>query len=165
MTQVNGASMGNCRNVLASIVLTAALFAPPGIGSAQEQVAPTRDVTRSKVIRTRRLSIPADSFKEEAVRFERARIDMNGSIAADGHNLSLYGVVLLRRDKICTAEEGARWACGQRAFMALRKLLAASIQLIVLPEETGMTRYMPRAPVVPVSSAVNVSAPAAGRSA
>ena len=123
MTQVNGASMGNCRNVLASIVLTAALFAPPGIGSAQEQVAPTRDVTRSKVIRTRRLSIPADFFKEEAVRFERARIDMNGSIAADGHNLSLYGVVLLRRDKICTAEEGARWACGQRAFMALRKLL------------------------------------------
>jgi hypothetical protein len=54
MTQVNGASMGNCRNVLASIVLTAALFAPPGIGSAQEQVAPTRDVMRSKVIRTRR---------------------------------------------------------------------------------------------------------------
>ena len=63
MTQVNGASMGNCRNVLASIVLTAALFAPPGIGSAQEQVAPTRDVTRSKVIRTRRLSIPADFFQ------------------------------------------------------------------------------------------------------
>ena len=48
---------------------------------------------------------------------------MNGSIVADGHNLSLYGVVLLRRDKICTAGEGARWACGQRAFLALRSLL------------------------------------------
>ena len=58
--------------------------------------------------RTYRLRTPADFFKQEAVRFERARIDMNGSIVADGHNLSLYGVVLLRRDKICTAAEGAR---------------------------------------------------------
>jgi len=48
--------------------------------------APARDVTRSKAIRTYRPRTPADFFKQEAVRFERARIDMNGSIVADGHN-------------------------------------------------------------------------------
>ena len=48
---------------------------------------------------------------------------MSGSICADGHNLVLYGAVLVRRNRICTSAEGARWACGQRAFMALRKLL------------------------------------------
>jgi endonuclease YncB( thermonuclease family) len=116
--------MSSCRNVLATILLAAALCTRPEMGAAQEQEqAPARDVTRSKAIRTHRPRIPADFFKEESVRFERARIDKNGSIAADGHNLSLYGVGLLRRDKICTAEEGARWACGQRAFMALRNLV------------------------------------------
>ena len=105
-------------------MLASALCAWPDIGCAQDQDrAPARDVTRSKAIRTYRPLTPADFFKQEAVRFERARIDMNGSIVADGHNLSLYGVVLLRRDKICTAAEGARWACGQRAFLALRSLL------------------------------------------
>lgn len=114
--------MSNSIRVLASLVLIAALCAGPEMGRAQEQ-APARDVTRSKAIRTYRPRIPADFFKQEAVRFERARIDVNGSIVADGHILSLYGVVLLRRDKICTATEGARWACGQRAFVALRNLL------------------------------------------
>jgi endonuclease YncB( thermonuclease family) len=116
--------MSNSRSVLAIIVLASALCAWPGMGCAQDQDrAPARDVARSKAIRTYRPRTPADFFKQEAVRFERARIDMNGSIVADGHNLSLYGVVLLRRDKICTAGEGARWACGQRAFLALRSLL------------------------------------------
>ena len=32
--------------------------------------------------------------------------------------------MLIRRDRICTSAEGARWTCGQRAYMALRALLA-----------------------------------------
>ena len=107
-----------------SIVLAAAILALPAMGFGQDQErAPAPDAGRSKAIRTYRLRIPADFLKQEAVRFERARIDPNGSIIADGHNLSLYGVILLRRDRICTSEEGARWACGQRAFLALRNLL------------------------------------------
>jgi endonuclease YncB( thermonuclease family) len=51
------------------------------------------------------------------------RIDPNGVINADGHNLNLYGVVLIRRNRICTSPEGARWACGQRAFVAMRNLV------------------------------------------
>jgi endonuclease YncB( thermonuclease family) len=120
--------MGNLRNVLASnairsIVLAAAIFAPPKMFGQDQEQAPAHDVSRPKAIRTQRLRIPADFLKQEAVRFERARIDPSGSIVADGHSLSLYGVVLLRRNRICNSEEGARWTCGLRAFLALRELL------------------------------------------
>jgi hypothetical protein len=72
-----------------------------------------------KVIRTHRPRIADDFFKQESVRFERARIDMSGSILAGGHNLNLNGTVLVRRDKVCMTAEGPWWACGQRAFIAL----------------------------------------------
>ena len=53
---------------------------------------------------------------------ERVRVEAGGTIRADGHNLELYGMELVRRNRIC-APEGARWACGQRAFIAMRGLL------------------------------------------
>jgi len=109
---------------LASIMLAATLCAESIPCASQDGERPSvRNVSPPKVIRTHRLRIADDFFKQEAVRFERARIDMSGSILADGHNLKLYGAVLVRRDKICTTAEGARWACGQRAFIALRNLL------------------------------------------
>ena len=109
----------------ASIVLAAVLGAPPSAPCAAqvEQRPLIRNVTPQSEIRTRRLRVPHEFFKEESVPFKRAQVDMSGSIRADGHNLELYGAVLLRRNKICTSAEGARWACGQRAFVALRKLL------------------------------------------
>jgi len=58
------------------------------------------------------------------VHFQKAYVHQDGSILADGQNLDLYGVMLIRRDRICTSVEGARWTCGQRAYMALRVLLA-----------------------------------------
>jgi endonuclease YncB( thermonuclease family) len=91
-------------------------------GSTQTIERPAvRNVTAPA--RTQRLKVGDEFFKQEAVRFERARIDSSGVIRADGHNLNLYGVVLIPRNKICASAEGARWACGQRAFMALRALL------------------------------------------
>jgi endonuclease YncB( thermonuclease family) len=33
------------------------------------------------------------------------------------------GVALIPRNKICNPTDGVRWACGQRAFVALRNLL------------------------------------------
>jgi hypothetical protein len=74
-------------------------------------------------VRTKRLHVFDDFFKQVAVRFERAQIDTNGVIRADGHNLELYGAVLVRRTRICSTAEGARWACGQHAFIAQRRLL------------------------------------------
>jgi len=92
---------------LASITLAAALCAGSIPCASQDGERPSvRNVSPPKVIRTHRPRIAADFFKQDAVRFERARIDMSGSILADGHNLNLYGVVLVRRDKICTAPEG-----------------------------------------------------------
>jgi hypothetical protein len=67
---------------------------------------------------------PVRLSQEGEVRFQKAYVHQNGSILADGQNLDLYGAMLIRRDRICTSAEGARWTCGQRAYMALRALLA-----------------------------------------
>jgi endonuclease YncB( thermonuclease family) len=61
-------------------------------------------------------------FEKDAVFFQRARVEAGGTIRADGHNLDLYGIELIPRNRIC-APEGGRWACGQRAFIAMRGLL------------------------------------------
>src|SRR5436190_9181810 len=102
-------------------MLAASLCGGAPSGVAQEEARPTaRDVPPRKVIRTQRLRVPADLFKQDPVSFKRARVDASGTIRADGHNLDLYGAVLIRRDRICASPEGARWTCGQRAFMATR---------------------------------------------
>ena len=103
--------------LLAAVTLAASLCAgapPPGV--AQEEGRPAaRDVPPRKVIRTQRLRVPADLFKQDPVSFKRARVDASGTIRADGHNLDLYDAVLIRRDRICASPEGARSTCGQRA--------------------------------------------------
>jgi endonuclease YncB( thermonuclease family) len=66
--------------------------------------------------------MPADLFERDAVFFKRARVEAGSTIRADGHNLDLYGMELVRRNRIC-APEGVRCACGQRAFIAMRGLL------------------------------------------
>jgi hypothetical protein len=80
---------------LASIMLAATLCAESIPCASQDGERPSvRNVSPPKVIRTHRPRIGDDFFKQDAVRFERARIDMSGSILADGHNLKLYGAVL-----------------------------------------------------------------------
>src|SRR5262245_15479623 len=107
----------------AVLALVAALSAAPAVpAAAQAEGRPAVDAPSRKVIRTKRLRMPADLFERDAVFFKRARLDPGGTIRADGHNLDLYGMELVRRNRIC-APEGARWACGQRAFIAMRGLL------------------------------------------
>jgi endonuclease YncB( thermonuclease family) len=107
------------RSVVASLVLAAALC-PLQVAPGAER--PERPHA-SDPIRTYRPRTPVEFFKQDAVQFERVRVDTNGVISADGHSLSLYAVVLVARNKICSPPDGGRWACGQRAFMALRNLL------------------------------------------
>jgi endonuclease YncB( thermonuclease family) len=107
------------RSVVAGLVLAAALC-PLQVAPGAER--PERQYTRDP-IRTYRPRTPAEFFNQDAVRFERVRIEMSGLIYADDHSLSLYGAVLIPRNKICNPPDGVRWACGQRAFMALRNLL------------------------------------------
>jgi hypothetical protein len=115
---------GLIRCPFASIALVAVLGAGWAVPCAAQAERPLiREITPPGVTRTQRLRIPNEFFKQDAVRFKRAHIDMSGSVRADGHNLDLYGAVLLRRNRICTSAEGARWTCGQHAFVALRNLL------------------------------------------
>src|SRR5262249_54889894 len=112
-------------NLVASILLAGALGT--GLTAAcfaeADRRAPAQNATPPNAVRTKRLHVPSDFFEQGPVRFERAQIDASGVIRADGHNLELYGVVLVRRTRICTTAEGARWACGQHAFIVLRTLL------------------------------------------
>ena len=67
----------------------------------------------------------AELFSQEGeVHFQKAYVHQDGSILADGYSLDLYGAMLIRRNRICASADGARWACGQRAYMSLRALLA-----------------------------------------
>jgi endonuclease YncB( thermonuclease family) len=106
--------------VLALVVVLGT--APAAPAAAQEEGRPSADAPSRKVIRTKRLRVPDALFEGDAVFFKRARVEAGGTIRADGHNLDLYGMELVRRNRIC-APEGARWACGQRAFIAIRGLL------------------------------------------
>jgi endonuclease YncB( thermonuclease family) len=111
------------KGVLAVLALVMALGTAPAVpAAAQEEGRPAADAPSRKVIRTKRLRVPDALFEGEAVFFKRARVEAGGTIRADGHNLDLYGMELVRRNRIC-APEGARWACGQRAFIAMRGLL------------------------------------------
>ena len=74
------------RSLVAGLVLAAALC-PLQVAPGAER--PERQYTRDP-IRTYRPRTPAEFFKQDAVRFERVRIDMNGLIYADGHSLSLW---------------------------------------------------------------------------
>jgi hypothetical protein len=99
-----------------------AIFAIP---SKDDGMPASRELSRSGPVRVfRKRESPVLFSQEGEVRFQKAYVDQNGSIRADGHNLDLYGAVLIRRDRICTSAEGARWTCGQRAYMTLRALLA-----------------------------------------
>ena len=91
MTAENRHSGGSYREAIASIVFAAALCAGPAGPCASQggERPPVPDVTRPKIIRTHRLRIPTEFFKQDTVRFERARIETSGSIFADGHKLSL----------------------------------------------------------------------------
>ena len=108
---------------LAALALVGALgMVPAATVAAQEERAPAAGAPSRKAIHTKRLRVPADLFARDAVFFKRAQVEAGGTIRADGHNLDLYGMELVRRNRIC-APEGARWACGQRAFIAMRGLL------------------------------------------
>ena len=108
---------------LAALALVGALGAAPAApAAAQEEGRTVADAPSRKVIRTKRMRVPADLFERDAVFFKRALVEAGGTIRADGRDLDLYGIQLVRRNRIC-APEGVRWACGQRAFIAMRGLL------------------------------------------
>jgi hypothetical protein len=90
---------------LAVLALVAALgTAPTAPAAAQEEGAPAVGAPSRKVIHTKRLRVPADLFERDAIFFKRARVEAGGTIRADGHNLDLYGMELIPRNRICAPE-------------------------------------------------------------
>jgi len=109
---------------LALLALAYIAFWPVEYSVAQDQPR-ARELSRSGPVRVfRKRESPVLFSQEGEVRFQKAYVHQDGSILADGHSLDLYGAMLIRRNRICASEEGARWTCGQRAYMALRALLA-----------------------------------------
>jgi len=129
---------------LAALALVGALgSAPAATVAAQEEKAPATGAPSRKVIQTKRLRVPADLFERDAVFFKRAQVEAGGTIRADGHNLDLYGMELVRRNRIC-APEGARWACGQRAFIVMRGLLEGKSIICSFLASTGSPKAVCR---------------------
>ena len=77
----------------AALALVEALGAGPAApAAAQEEGRTVADAPSRKVIRTKRMRVPADLFERDAVFFKRALVEAGGTIRADGHNLDLYGI-------------------------------------------------------------------------
>src|SRR6202022_2124338 len=118
---------------LALLALAYIAFWPVEYSVAQDQPR-ARELSRSGPVRVyRKRESPVLFSQEGEVRFQKAYVDQNGSIRADGHNLDLYGAVLIRRDRICTSAEGgsldlwtarvhgvARAAGGARHYLQLQ---------------------------------------------
>ena len=101
---------------LALLALAYIAFWPVEYSVAQDQPR-ARELSRSGPVRVfRKRESPVLFSQEGEVRFQKAYVDQNGSIRADGHNLDLYGAVLIRRDRICTSAEGARWTFSVPAY-------------------------------------------------
>src|SRR5262245_8042376 len=78
---------------LAALALVAALgITPAALAVTKEEGRPAANAPSRKVIRTKRLRVPADLFERDAVFFKRVRVEAVGTIRADGHNLDLYGL-------------------------------------------------------------------------
>src|SRR5262249_9192184 len=107
--------------LLAAVTLAASLCVgatAPGV--AQEEGRPAaRDVPPRKVIRTQRLRVPADLFKQDAVSFKRARVDASGTIRAGGACRGCNRGKLCRSRGVGTTHQG--WHLGRRSAIAPRR--------------------------------------------
>lgn len=66
------------------------------------------------------------SALDPAFRNYKIQINNDGSLQADKQAVELYGVKMLPRSRICSYRTGERWACGQRAYIALRNVIGAT---------------------------------------
>jgi endonuclease YncB( thermonuclease family) len=66
------------------------------------------------------------STLEPAYRSNKIRIGNDNSLQNDQQAVELYGVTILPRCQICNYRSGERWACGQRAYIALLNILGGT---------------------------------------
>lgn len=63
---------------------------------------------------------------DPAFRNYQVEINNDGSLRSGKQAIELYGVKMLPRSRICSYQSGERWACGQRAYIALLNVMGAT---------------------------------------
>jgi endonuclease YncB( thermonuclease family) len=84
-----------------------------------------RDVTPPGVMRVYGEPSEVNAIARESRRFDNVSVLADGRIRSGAITISLYGVILPARDKLCGTPVGARWACGVSAIGALRNMVQA----------------------------------------
>lgn len=92
---------------------------------------PTR-IDRSRETRERLAPAPT-AVPSNATRITAARADDATALTIDGRRHRLVGLAVADRRRICTADDGARWACGRRAHAALSALVVGRTLWCVTP--------------------------------
>jgi endonuclease YncB( thermonuclease family) len=94
-------------------------------------------VTTGKIVQT---TLPAEPVKTDVApdltfsweRIEPAYMSLkiqvgnDNSLHTNQQAVELYGAQIIPRNQICTYRTGERWACGQRAYVALLNIFGAS---------------------------------------
>jgi len=63
---------------------------------------------------------------EPAYKNYKIQIGNDTSLQVDNQTLELYGIKILPRSQICAYRSGERWACGQRAYIALINIMGST---------------------------------------
>lgn len=63
---------------------------------------------------------------EPAYKSYKIQVNNDNSLQTDQQAIELYGISILPRSQICSYQSGERWACGQRAYIALLNILGAA---------------------------------------
>jgi len=133
------------RKSLLSVAFTSFSLLP---AAAQQHAV--RDVTPPGVTRVYRSS-DSPAFAPKLV---DVRIASNGQLQSNGGALKLYGISLPPRQKVCVTASGTRWACGLRAYIALRNLFAQrSLSCQPKDDDKPAAAKMPRLVVCKIDDA------------
>jgi endonuclease YncB( thermonuclease family) len=63
---------------------------------------------------------------EEAYQPYAVQVAPDGALRTADRTIRLYGVTMPSRSKVCTYRNGERWACGQRAYIALLNFVGST---------------------------------------
>lgn len=112
--------------VLLSPALAAAQTPPPAATTSQTPLwtqVPTR-IDRSKDTRPRiETPAPPPGFLVAG----DGRTDIAGRLILDGRSYRIFGLEPIEPGRLCTAQDGRRWACGGRARARLSALVVGRI--------------------------------------
>jgi endonuclease YncB( thermonuclease family) len=90
------------------------------------QPAAVRDVTPPGMTRVHR-SGDSQATAERGVAFARVRVTDTGALRlSPDYLVTLQGIILPPRGKLCIAPSGARWTCGQRSHLFMRSIVENS---------------------------------------